>query len=75
MARRVRRQLLAMDIPGEASAVDDARAYYAALHSEDRAHAEATQPQAQGRGQAAGGAAGGDEFGDFLPDDVLLGLV
>ena len=38
------RQLLAMDIPGETSAVDDARAYYAALHSEDRAHVEATQP-------------------------------
>ena len=71
MARRVRRQLLAMDIPGEASAVDDARAYYAALHSEDRANVEATQAQPQGQGQPAGG----DEFGDFLPDDVLLGLV
>ena len=73
----MRRQLLAMDIPGEASAVDDARAYYAALHSADRAHAEATQPQPQpqGQGQGQGQAAGGDEFGDFLPDDVLLGLV
>ena len=66
-----------MDIPGETSAVDDARAYYAALHSEDRAHAEAAQaqPQPQAQGQPAGAGAGGDEFGDFLPDDVLLGLV
>ena len=69
------RQLLAMDIPGETSAVDDARAYYAALHSEDRASAEAAQAQPQVQGQPAAAAAGGDEFGDFMPDDVLLGLV